>query len=70
MTAKLEINEWALDLATGGGRFNLVWTSTYTPTSRKGKQRAEVATKLKKANSQMKNEIPLHKGIIVHKVFV
>ena len=26
VTAKLDLNEWALDLATGGGRFNLVWT--------------------------------------------
>ncbi|KAI6651455.1 putative far-red impaired response protein [Oopsacas minuta] len=34
-----DLNEWALDLATGGGRFNLVRSSTYTPTSRKGKQR-------------------------------
>ena len=39
MTAKLDLNEWALDLATGCGRFSLVWTSTYTSTSRKGKQR-------------------------------
>ena len=40
MTVKLDLNEWALDLATGGGRFNLVRTSTYAPTSRNVKQRA------------------------------
>ena len=32
MTAKLVLNEWTLDLDTGGGRFNLVWTSTYVYT--------------------------------------
>ena len=38
MTAKLDLHEF-FDLATGCGRFSLVWTSTYTSTSRKGKQR-------------------------------
>ena len=38
-TAKMELNKWASDFTTGGGRFNLVWTSTYRQTSRKGKQR-------------------------------
>ena len=37
-TAKMELNQWASDFTTGGGRFNLVWTSTYRQTSRKGKQ--------------------------------
>ena len=50
MTAKLDVNEWALDLATGCGRFSLVWISTYTYTSRKGKQRGLSCYRAKKGN--------------------
>ncbi|KAI6653127.1 hypothetical protein LOD99_3963 [Oopsacas minuta] len=48
VTSKLDLNEWALDLATGSGRFNLVWSSTYIPTSRKGKQRVLSCYRAKK----------------------
>ena len=49
--AKQELNEWALDFTTGG-RFNLVWTSTYKPTSKKGKQRLLSCYKSKKGKLQ------------------
>ncbi|KAI6647753.1 hypothetical protein LOD99_8594 [Oopsacas minuta] len=38
-TAKMELNTWASDFTTPRGRINLVWTSNYRQTSRKGKQR-------------------------------
>ena len=36
--AKLQLNDWALNLNIGGGRFSLVWSSNYQPTSKNKKQ--------------------------------
>ena len=38
--AKLELNNWALNLHTGGGRFTLIWSSSYQTTSKKGRQKS------------------------------
>ena len=38
--AKSELNDWTLNLNTGGGRFTLIWSSSYQPTSKKGMQKS------------------------------